>query len=57
MFICFLYIMDQWLKRGTSSKQLRTSIASTDITNTVIETRRFIPSFSADSSRTAENKK
>ena len=57
MFICFLYIMDQWLKRGTSSKQLRTTSASTDVTDTVIESQCFILSFSTDSSRTAESKK
>jgi hypothetical protein len=57
MFICFLYIMDQWLKRGTSSTQLSTTIASTDVTDTVIESHCFILSFSADSSRTAESKK
>jgi hypothetical protein len=57
MFICFLYITDQWLKRGTSSKPLSTTTASTDVTDTVTESQCFRPSFSADSSRTAESKK
>jgi hypothetical protein len=52
MYICFLYIMDQWFKRGNSSKQLSTTTASTDVTHTVIESQCFILSFSADSSTT-----
>lgn len=48
--------MDQWLKRGTSSKQLSTTTASTDVTDNVNESQRFILPFSTDSSRTAESK-
>jgi len=53
MFICSLYIMYQRLKRGTSSKQLSTTTASTDVTDTVIESQCFKLSFSTESSRTA----
>ena len=55
--ICFLYIMDQWLKRGTSSKQLSTTTPSTDVTDNVNEAQHFILPFSTDSPRTAESKK
>jgi len=57
MFICSLYIMYQWLKRGTSSKQLSTTTASIDVSDTVTESQYFKLSFSTDSSRTAESKK
>ena len=49
--------MDQWLKRGTSSKQLSTTTPSTDVTDNVNESQHFILPFGTDSSRTAESKK
>lgn len=49
--------MDQWLKGGTSGKQLSTTTASTDVSDNVNESQHFILPFSTDSSRNAECKK
>jgi hypothetical protein len=53
----FLYIMDQWLKKGSSNKQLSTTTVSTGVPDGVSESQRFTLPSSINSSRTAESSK
>jgi hypothetical protein len=57
MLICFLFIMDQWLKRGSLSKQSSTATVSTGVTDIVSESQCFTSPSSIGSSRTAESSK
>jgi hypothetical protein len=49
--------MDQWLKRGSLSKQSSTTIASSSLTDVVSESQRVTSASSIGSSRIAESSK